>query len=246
MSDFTVLVVQPDSEGQPDRFGLWLEEVGAELSCVRPFQGDRVPEVVEADGLLVLGGDMGAGDDADHPWLADVRALMRNAVAAEVPTLGICLGGQLLAAATGGAVARGAAGMEAGVVEVVPRAAAEHDELMARLPWPLLQGSMHRDAITSLPRNAVWLAASSAYRHQAFRVGRRAWGVQFHPELSPARYRRWAEYIRADELTTQRIVEGIDQFESLDDQVRTGAQALAHRFGELVNQHAGEQPAGRT
>jgi GMP synthase (glutamine-hydrolysing) len=245
MGGSSVLVVQPDDECPADRFGLWLTEAGAELRFIRPFQGDRVPEVVEADGLLVLGGDMGAGDDADHPWLADVRTLMRNAVVAEVPTLGICLGGQLLAAATGGAVARGAAGMEAGVVEVTARAVVEHDELMAGLPWPLLQGSMHRDAITSLPRNAVWLAESSAYRHQAFRVGRRAWGVQFHPELSPARYRRWAEYIRADELTTQRIVEGIDQFESLDDEVRTGAQALAHRFGELVNQHAGEQPAER-
>ena len=172
---FTLLVVQPDAECPVERFGPWLEEAGARLKVLRPYAGDQVPDTVDADGLVVLGGDMGAHDDPGHPWLADLRTLMRSSVDREVPTLGICLGGQILASATGGTVARGAAGMESGVVEVTARTEATTDELMRNLPWPIRQGSMHRDAITDLPPGATWLAESQAYPHQAFRVGSSAW-----------------------------------------------------------------------
>ena len=155
---FSLLLVQPDAECPVERFGPWLEEAGARLHVVRPYAGDQVPDTVDADGLVVLGGDMGAHDDAGHPWLADVRTLMNSSVDRDVPTLGICLGGQILATARGGTVARGTAGMESGVIEVTARTEALADELMRDLPWPILQGSMHRDAITDLPPTAIWLA----------------------------------------------------------------------------------------
>lgn len=231
---FTLLVVQPDDECPPERFGPWLEEAGARLELVRPFAGEAVPNQVDADGLLVLGGDMGANDDDNHPWLADVRALVRRAVEDDVPTLGICLGGQILASATGGTVARGAAGMESGVIEVTALSEAESDDLLGQLSWPILQGSMHRDAIIDLPPDAVLLASSEDYPHQAFRFGRSAWGVQFHPELSPERYRQWAAYVREDEHTTALIHTGIAQFDELDDRVRPAAHALANAFARVV------------
>ncbi len=232
---FSLLLVQPDAECPVERFGPWLEEAGARLHVVRPYAGDQVPDTVDADGLVVLGGDMGAHDDAGHPWLADVRTLMNSSVDRDVPTLGICLGGQILATARGGTVARGTAGMESGVIEVTARTEALADELMRDLPWPILQGSMHRDAITDLPPTAIWLAESRAYPHQAFRVGSSAWGVQFHPELSPELYRRWTAYVQEDQQTAERIHAGVAQFEELDDQVCEAARALARSFSGVVS-----------
>ncbi len=240
-SQLTLLVVQPDDECPPERFGQWLEEAGTRLQVVRPFAGETVPGTVDADGLIVLGGDMGANDDDAHPWLADVRALMRRAADDEVPTLGICLGGQILASATGGTVARGAAGMESGVIEVTARPEAQDDELLGQLTWPILQGSMHRDAIVDLPPGATLLASSAEYPHQAFRVRRSAWGVQWHPELSPERYRPWAAYVREDEHTTARIRTGIAQFEELDDRVWPAAQNLAHGFAGVVRKYTDDR-----
>ena len=117
------------------------------------------------------------------------------------------------------------------------------DELMAGLPWPVLQGSMHRDAITELPPGAVWLAESAVYPYQAFRIGERAWGLQFHPEVSPTRYRRWAANIAEDAETMARVVAGVSQFETHDSVVRAGAFALAGRFGAMLNDAVGRQTA---
>jgi GMP synthase (glutamine-hydrolysing) len=242
---FSLLVVQPDAECPVERFGPWLEERGAALTVVRPFAGDVVPSTVDADGLVVLGGDMGADDDIEHRWLTDVRALMRTAVDQEVPTIGICLGGQILATATGGSVARGEAGMESGVIEVSARRAAADDELLKNLDWPILQGSMHRDAVVALPPGSTWLAESADYPHQAFRVGTSAWGVQFHPELSPERYNRWAAYVREDEHTTARIRTGIAQFARCDTAVEAAARTLAHSFADLTLRRAATHAEAR-
>ncbi len=244
---FSVLVVQPYDEGPVERFGPWLTEEGAVLHTVRPYLGEHVPNRVDADALMVMGGDMGANDDAHHPWLSDVKSLMASAVADGVPTLGICLGGQILATATGGIVTRGSAGIECGVIQIRPRPEAQEDALMRHLPWPLLQGCMHWDAITKLPPGATWLARSQTYRHQAFRLGRLAWGLQFHPEVSPRRYRRWAaRSAHEDESTRARIQAGIAQFDKLDDQVLSGAKALALAFAAVIRRRTSELRGARS
>jgi GMP synthase (glutamine-hydrolysing) len=124
---------------------------------------------------------MGALDDELAPWLPAVRRLLAEAVNEELPTLGICLGAQLLAVAAGGRVVRGAAGTEAGLVSVSWTAAAHTDALVAALPEPMLTPSLHDDEIVELPAGAVLLGGTATYPHQAFRVGSCAWGVQFHP-----------------------------------------------------------------
>ena len=83
-----------------------------------PYLGNRVPPSVEGDALIVLGGPMDAYDDEVAPWLPSVRELLLSAIDDGVPTIGICLGAQLLAVAAGGKVERGAAGPEIGLGEV--------------------------------------------------------------------------------------------------------------------------------
>lgn len=158
----------------------------AELVTVRADAGERMPGPGEVDAVVVLGGSMTAYDDEVAPWLPGVREQLRTWVTAGTPTLGICLGAQLLAVALGGEVERSApAGPERGVVELRLRPAAAEDPLLGPLagvfgrdvPAP----SSHQDAISVLPPESVWLASSRRYPFQAFRTGS-ACGLQFHPE----------------------------------------------------------------
>ena len=112
-----VLVVQHEPECPPDHVGRVAGRRGLEVEVAAPGRS-RCRRCEGRDGLVVLGGHMGANDDATCAWLPPVKGLLRDAVATGVPTLGICLGAQLLAVATGGRVEVGEAGIEAGVVGV--------------------------------------------------------------------------------------------------------------------------------
>ena len=231
-----LLVVQPDPLGPLDRWAGWLAESNLAVRVLRPFRGDRLPDALADDGLVVLGGDMSAMDDEEYPWLVDIRHLLRQAVELGRPALGICLGGQLLARTFGGTVVRGDRGVEAGAVRIRWRSEAATDPLFGGLPAPFVSAACHRDMIESLPATAVWLGDSEMYPHQAFRVGPLAWGVQFHPEASLAGYRHWlvaaAEASRTAEL--ERLRRGLDDMERLDGEVAAGTAALARRFADLV------------
>ncbi|MCR6688197.1 MAG: type 1 glutamine amidotransferase [Cellulomonas sp.] len=195
-------VVQSSPDVPLDRFAGWWSD--AHVTVLRADLGDAVPSLEQVgDGLVVLGGHMSAYDDEAAPWLPALRTLMADAARTGVPTLGVCLGAQLLAVATGGRVQVAAPpGPEAGVVDIWWRPEAASDALVgplvAGLPGPVdrkvtAQPTLHSDAVVDLPRGAVWLASSNQYPYQAFRVGS-AWGVQFHPEASTTTLRDWAQW----------------------------------------------------
>jgi GMP synthase-like glutamine amidotransferase len=125
--------------------------------------------------------------------LPAARALLRSAVERETPTLALCLGAQLLAAATGGKVVRGADGPELGrcTVSIAPTVA--DDPLFEGLSGDVDVVQWHWDAITSLPPGATALASSPKYDNQAFRLGARAWGLLFHPEVTLPLVAQWAQ-----------------------------------------------------
>jgi GMP synthase-like glutamine amidotransferase len=166
----------------------WLPAAGLDVHPIHPYLGHRVPPSVEGDALIVLGGPMGAYDDEQAPWLPSVRALLKTAVDDGVPTLGVCLGAQLLAAACGGSVERGATGPELGLGSVN---IAVGDDLLPSGALPVVQ--WHFDTVTRLPDEAVLLGSSDRYAVQAFRVGDGAWGLQFHFEATLPRVADWAQ-----------------------------------------------------
>jgi GMP synthase-like glutamine amidotransferase len=187
-----LLIIQPDESDPPGRLGEWLGEAGAELDVRLPPR-DQLPESLDGyHGVVCLGGGMGAQDDADHPWLPKVRRLLASAAGADVPTLGVCLGAQLLAVATGGRVVRGSHGPEIGPGLVSKKDVAWTDPLFADLPLMPDVVQFHSDAIEQLPPRAELLASSPLYSHQAFRLNRRVYGVQFHIETTPEIVRKWA------------------------------------------------------
>lgn len=239
----TVLVVQPAADDGLGRFDEWLTAQGIALQTVRPYAGDVVPERLRHDGLIVLGGEMSSNDDARFPWLEQIRALFRDAVLQHRPTLGICLGGQLLAQSLGGAVAKGLHGTEAGVVTVEATDAATGDVLFESLGPTFPVASMHGDAIERIPDGAELLGTSNPYAQQAFRAAPNAWGVQFHPEVTPATYAEWAAAFHStDAAERDRVARGVDELAAADPEVRRTAAIIASRFAALVLRAAHSDP----
>jgi GMP synthase-like glutamine amidotransferase len=192
-----VLVVQHTAHEGLGRFQDWLPAAGVDVHPIHPYLGHRVPQSVEGDALIVLGGPMGAYDDEVAPWLPATRSLLATAIDDGVPTLGICLGAQLLAVAAGGAVERGALGPELGFGRVT---VSQPDLLLPSGELPVVQ--WHFDTVTRLPESAALLGSSARYAAQAFRVGEVAWGLQFHVEATPAMVAEWAR-IDADALAAE-------------------------------------------
>ncbi len=209
----------------------WLPDAGVHVHPIHPYLGHRVPTTVEGDALIVLGGPMGAYDDADAAWLPDVRELLASAVADGVPTIGVCLGAQLLAVACGGAVRRGAHGAELGLGTVDVAAG---DDLLEPGPLPVVQ--WHFDAVTELPPTATLLASSDRYAVQAFRVGDVAWGLQFHVEATLPMVADWARNDAAA-IRSEQGREPEDLVAEVADAqfaLRSRGAAVAARFARVI------------
>lgn len=229
-----ILVVEHQASCPPALFGLWLEEVGAVLDVCRPWAGDALPALASYDALLVLGGEMGADDDATVPWLGPLKDLVRDAATAGLPTLGICLGHQVIAVALGGQVRRNPLGQAVGVLATGWTAARADDPLTGRLTGT--RGiQWNNDVVTRAPDGTVVLAESEAGELQVARFAPAVWGVQLHPEADGLIVQAWADGDRADHLGR-----GLDQDAVLAevDAARAELDAawrpLAHRFAEIA------------
>jgi GMP synthase (glutamine-hydrolysing) len=229
-----ILIVRNAERSGPGRFLPWWEEMGLRAVEVPGAETPAEPEAFDA--VVLLGGGILPDDDRRAPWLPAERALARRAVEGGVPLLGVCLGAQVLAAATGGTV-RGSYGRpERGSCAVTLRAEAAADPLFAGLPDEFRVIQNHRDQITGLPPGAVLLAESAACPVQAFRMGERAWGVQFHPEAGADRLDRWDEAALADDGLDLRALRA--EAEQAEPETARHARRLAANFAELVHEAA--------
>lgn len=237
-----LLVVQHQDDCPAGRFGPWLEAAGARLDVRRPDRGDPLPgDLADHDGLLVLGGSAGAYDDATAPWLPAVRALVRDAAATGVPTLGICLGHQLAAVALGGRVRRNPRGQTVGLTPVTWTDEARADALFgpfaARRPEPR---AIHwnNDVVTGLPGDAVLLATGPGGEVQAARLAPGVWGVQLHPEADARLAGLWAASEDEGHPTREPDSPVLASIAAAHDELGATWEPLATAFGALV--------AGRT
>lgn len=191
-----------------------------------------LPETLEAhSGLVVLGGEMHAGADADHPWLTPTKELIRLAVQTRVPTLGVCLGHQLLSVALGGSVQRNPQGQLGGRLPLALTTAGAADPLLR-----LLEGQhvihLNGDIVTEFPSGATVLACSPDGSPQAVQVGPRAWGLQFHPEAGPAIFDGWT--ITPENLSAHSDSDPAAGVREHADELRAVNDVIAHRFLQIV------------
>ncbi len=186
--------------------------LGSERVQVVAVQAGAVlPEPEEVAGAVVTGSS--ALVSRRESWSEATGRWLVRALAAGRPLLGICYGHQLLAQALGGRVEANPRGREIGSIEVRPRAEASGDPLLGALPAPWRVQATHVESVLELPPGARWLAGSALDPHQAFAVGERAWGVQFHPEFDAEVIRAYLdarrEILRAEGLDPDALVRGV-------------------------------------
>lgn len=197
-------IIQNDPEVPPGIITEQLDHLGIFFATHHPYLGDPLPELRDVSALIVLGGAMGANDDARHPFLRDLKSFIRQAVQSETPYLGICLGGQLLAAAFKARVVSNR-WEELGTLDVRLTDAGRHDRLFSGVDELFTTFQWHHDSF-DLPEGATLLAASAACPHQAFRVGDTAWGTQFHPEVTEKIIRDWCAWDSATRAGSDAMV----------------------------------------
>jgi GMP synthase-like glutamine amidotransferase len=193
-------VIQHLEPEKPYKITDALSRARVKVAICTTFSGQTPPASLDRfDGLVVMGGPMSATSDQGFPTRKAEINLLTEALHRRVPTLGVCLGAQLLALAGGGEVTTGPAGPEIGWGTVQLNEAAATDALLKGLPGELDVLHWHGDTF-SLPSDAVNLGTSAVYSQQAFRCGLRAWGLQFHVEIGAAAVDAFLNSFGADAL----------------------------------------------
>jgi GMP synthase (glutamine-hydrolysing) len=185
-----VLILQHEAVSPSGTVGAVLQAEGIPFVVRHLYAGEPAPssdELPSLSAVIPLGGGMNTDEDERYPWLAGERRVLRDAVELDVPVLGICLGAQQLAAATGGRVYHRER-PERGWMSIDVTG---DDELFDGLPRSFSTLQWHVDSFEAPPEAALF--AERGGGQQAFRLGRRAWGVQFHPEVDDDLLDHWLD-----------------------------------------------------
>ena len=199
----TLLVIQHVPHERLGTFEPAFKEAGCSCRVLNAHDAKAAwPGAADVDGIVSMGGPRSVSQQKQHPYLTRELEFLREALALEKPILGVCLGAQLLAAALGAKVtknpqpapagARGGSGKEIGWYPLMREPGAEDDPLFAPFGPTETVFQWHGDTF-ALPKGAVRLASSPLCREQAFRYGDRAYGLQFHVEVTEAIVRAWMQ-----------------------------------------------------
>ena len=231
-----VLVLQHIACEPPGVFEDVLRERGVDLHRVELDEGEPLPDWREFDAIVAMGGPMSVNDESELPWLIEEKRAIGDAVRAGKPYWGVCLGVQLLASSLGARVYAGHE-PEVGLLPVELTAEGRVDPVFGDLDADLATLQWHGDTF-DLPDGATRLASSPVYANQAFRF-ERAYGLQFHLEVSAEMAREWAEvpeYVASLERTLG--ADGAPAFlasiEAGADQMRSAGRQLFERWLDRV------------
>jgi GMP synthase-like glutamine amidotransferase len=186
-----ILVFQHHDIGTPGRLGLTLRDHGHKLRIVRPDKGEPIPpDLDDVSGIVALGGPQNVDENlaaggAKWPWMAREMDLLRRAHERQLPIVGVCLGHQMLAAALGGEVSR-MDRSEQGFHDVTIGPMGHTDTILAGIRWTSPAFMSHGRQVTKAPPGSLVLAATPACKVQAFRLGLRTYGFQWHFECDRA------------------------------------------------------------
>jgi GMP synthase-like glutamine amidotransferase len=187
-----ILVFQHVDVEHPAIFRDFLAEDGIAWDAVELDAGEPIPALEGYDQLWVMGGPMDVWEEDRHPWLVAEKQAIRAALARGMPYFGVCLGHQLLGAALGGRVGK-APQAEVGILDVELTEAGRADALFEGIADRFKALQWHGAEVAEPPPGAVVLARSPLCAVQAMRIGRHAYGMQYHCEILPRTVADWAQ-----------------------------------------------------
>lgn len=174
----------------PGTLGAFFKKSGFDIQEIELQDGAQAPsDLTGIAALIILGGPMNVYEEEKFPFLKNENALIQKALAHDVPLLGICLGAQLLAKACGAKVGKSPSA-EIGFFDLSLTEDGLYDFLFENVEPPLKVFQWHEDMF-DIPQKGRWLASSQGCSHQAFRVNKKAYGLQFHVEVDRAMITAW-------------------------------------------------------
>jgi GMP synthase-like glutamine amidotransferase len=225
----------------------WLEARASALSATRLYEGASFPDLSDLDWLIVLGGPMSVNDEEAYPWLEAEKELIARAIEASKVVLGVCLGAQLIASSLGSAVFRNAE-REIGWFPVQATSNAAHSPLGALLERQVPVFHWHGETF-ALPVGATHLATSAACSNQAFSIGSRTLGLQFHLETTRGSAEALIDNCRGDLVpgrwvqSEKEMLRDDKRFEEVN---RVMAELLEHLAAQRAHDSVAPLPQDRT
>ena len=208
----------------------WLKNAGYEISSTRFFNSGVLPEIENIDLLVVMGGPMSVNDEPEYPWLVKEKEFIRSAIEAGKPVLGICLGAQLIANSMGSEVFPNTV-KEIGWFPV--EAVESKSTSVFQFPEETEVFHWHGDTF-SLPRGAVQIAKSTGCENQAFQIGSKVIGLQFHLETTSVSAQAIVENCR-DELVEGEYIQSEAEISSAPQERYSSINSLMGRVLEYLH-----------
>ncbi|WP_298692844.1 glutamine amidotransferase [uncultured Sulfuricurvum sp.] len=202
-------------------------------ACSRIFTvhveaGEELPDLSLCDGVIVTGSHSMVTDE--EQWSKKTASWLADTVDRQIPLLAICYGHQLLAKAMGGVSGYHNDGMEIGTVEIQTTPHAHEDALFRDFPENFMGHTIHSQTVMTLPEGAVRLAFNGHDSNHAFRIGERAWGVQFHPEFDEVIMNAYIEEVAQEKSWSRERITALQK----ETRKTAEATALLKRFEALI------------
>jgi GMP synthase (glutamine-hydrolysing) len=230
-----ILVIKHIAIEGPGTLGEFLQAHGFALQTVELDRGELLPrKTKDLKAVVCLGGPMNVYEEEQYPFLRDENVFIQEILKKGIPFLGICLGSQLLAKAAGAKVMR-AKVAEIGFFPVRLTAEGQNDRLFAGLPDSFEVFQWHGDTF-DIPSTGTWLAAGEQCSHQAFRVGEKAYGLQFHVEIMGQTIEQWAKAYFKKGNSQQKTLrqQMLYDFANKKETFNTQANRIYNNFLEII------------
>lgn len=231
-----ILVIQHVPHEGLGTIGGSLRSSGLKADFHKVYENARMPVDIKGySALIVMGGPMGVYEDDIHPFIKKELRLIESALKSETPVLGVCLGSQMLAKAAGAKVYKGKS-KEIGWYRTTLTESGRADRLFTGFPKEFTVFQWHGDTF-DVPPNGVNLASSELFPHQAIRVGRRAYGFQFHLEVTEEMISGWIG-VNSDELKPLKSIDPAKIIKETPKMIKALHQyggAVVSRFLRMVD-----------